>query len=78
MPQLSHKFKGKCVEIVSNHYIDEEIKHKIANIGLVPGAKVQVLDYNKSNHVLHLKVCNVEYVLREKDCHLLYVKTTKK
>lgn len=75
MLALSYKHKGKFVKIISTHFNDVEARHKIANIGLVPGAIIQVLDYNKTNHVLHLKVCNVEYVLREKDCNLIYVTT---
>lgn len=78
MSVLSHKHKGKSVKIVSTHFKDPEVKHKVANIGLVPGAKIEVLDYNKTNHVLHLKVCNVEYVLREKDCNLIYVTNIQK
>lgn len=75
MVALSYKHKGKSVRIHSTHFHDIESKHKIANIGLVPGAIVKVFDYNKSNHVLHLQVCNVEYVLRDEDCNLIYVET---
>ncbi|MBQ6970331.1 ferrous iron transport protein A [bacterium] len=73
MVALSYKHKGKIVKIHSTCFHDVESQHKIANIGLVPGAIIKVLDYNKSNHVLHLQVCNVEYVLRDEDCNLIYV-----
>ena len=72
--KLTSKLKGKQVEIVALNFTDEWIKHKLENIGFIKGVKVNVLNNNDSNNVLHLQLFNVQYVLREENCKFIDVK----
>lgn len=75
---LGYMLKGKTVEIISLDFKDEEVIHKLNNIGLVPQAQLKILDYNKSKKVLHLLIYNVQYVLREQDCQHINVQIVEK
>ncbi len=70
---LTSKFKGKTVYIKQINFKDPKILHKLDNIGLTKGVKVNVLDYNPNKKLLHLNIYNVDYVLREKDCKYIEV-----
>lgn len=74
---LTSKFKGKTVLVKQINFKDPYISHKLENIGLVPGATIKVLDYNRSCKLIHLDIYNVEYVLRTKDCKYIDVEEEK-
>lgn len=72
--KLSSALKGKTVKIVALNFTDHLVKHKLENLGFTKGAEIKVLDNNDSNKVLHLQLFNVQYVLREENCHSIDVK----
>lgn len=74
---LTSKFKGKTVLIKQINFKDLNILHKLINIGLKPGVKVQVLDYDQNKKLIHIDIYNVEYVLREQDCKDIDVEEIK-
>jgi Fe2+ transport system protein FeoA len=69
--------KGKRVKVNSVNFKDSYIFHKISNIGINKNVIIDVLDYDKSDRLLHLLVYGVEYVLREKDCRYINVSEYK-
>ena len=74
---LTSKFKGKTVLIKQINFQDPAILHKFDNIGLAPGVKVNILDYDPNKKLIHLQIFNVDYVLREKDCIYIDVEEEK-
>ncbi len=74
---LTSQFKGKTVYIKQINFKDPHIVHKLDNIGLTPGARVKVLNFNKDKKLLYLDIGNVDYVLRERDCHAIEVEEAR-
>lgn len=72
--KLTHLLKGKTLKVVSADFKDSYIRHKINNIGINKNTIIDVLDYDNNNHLLHLLIYGVEYVLREKDCRSINVR----
>ena len=75
---LTSKFKGKTVFIKQINFTDPQVLHKLDNVGLTPGVKVKVLDYDPNKKLIHLDIYNVDYVLREKDCKYIDVEEVEK
>lgn len=75
---LNRNHKGKYVIIKKLNFNNKKINHMLRNIGIDTNNIVQVLDYNQNNKILHLKVFNTEYAMREKDCSLIDVTEIKK
>jgi Fe2+ transport system protein FeoA len=69
--QLTYHLKGKVVEVTDVKFKDQHIIHKINNIGITKNTIIRVLDYDKSNTLLHLLIYGVEYVLRAEDCRYI-------
>ena len=44
--KLSNKFRGKTVTVKSVDFHNPDVLHKLKNIGIVEGCRVQVLDYD--------------------------------
>lgn len=74
---LTSKFKGKTVLIKQIDFKDSHILHKLNNIGLAPGVKVKVLNYDPNKKLIHLDVYNIDYVLRLQDCKYIDVEEIK-
>lgn len=74
---LSYQLKGEIVKVIGVHFHDQHILHKLDNIGITKGTILKILDYDKSNSLLHLSVHGVEYVLRTKDCRYIDVQEYK-
>ncbi|MDR3163905.1 MAG: ferrous iron transport protein A [Mycoplasmataceae bacterium] len=72
--QLTHRCKGKTLEVTDVCFADQHIMHKINNIGITNNTILKVLNYDKSNRLLHLLVYGVEYVLRTQDCRYINVR----
>jgi Fe2+ transport system protein FeoA len=75
--QLSYRLKGEVVEVTDVHFQDQQVLHKLNNIGITKNTVLKVLDYDKSNTLLHLLVYGVEYVLRAEDCRYINVREYK-
>jgi Fe2+ transport system protein FeoA len=72
--QLSYRLKGEVVKVTGVNFKDQYILHKMNNIGITKNTILKVLDYDKSNALLHLLVYGVEYVLRAEDCRYINVR----
>jgi Fe2+ transport system protein FeoA len=75
--QLSYRLKGEVVKVTDVYFRDQHILHKLNNIGITKNTILKVLDYDKSNTILHLLVYGVEYVLRAEDCRYINVREYK-
>ncbi|MDR0675046.1 MAG: ferrous iron transport protein A [Mycoplasmataceae bacterium] len=75
--QLSYRLKGEVVEVTDVRFQDQHVLHKLDNIGITKNTILKILDYNKSNSLLHLLIYGVEYVLRAEDCRYINVREYK-
>lgn len=72
---LSHSFNNKKVKIISINFDDISLLNVFQNIGIFPGAIIDVKSYKFNRKNLHILVNDVEYAIRLSDAKNIFVRS---